>query len=57
MLSRLALFSQGLLGCRWRRGVEERRNIRFPVAALDVTTLIIDLGEAAATFIWHIFRI
>lgn len=48
MLSQLALFSQGLLGCRgrrWREGEEERGNIRFPLPALDVTTLIIDLGK------------
>lgn len=49
MLSQLALFSQGLLGCRgrrrWRGGEEGEGNIRFPRPALDVTTLIIDLGK------------
>lgn len=46
MLSQLTSFSQGLLGCRKvleREGGEE--NIRFPFPALDVTTLIIDLGK------------
>lgn len=53
MLSQLTLFSQGLLGCRGQcsreggggggRGGEG--NIRFPLPALDVTTLIIDPGK------------
>lgn len=49
MLSQLAVFSRGLLGCggrRWRDGGKGREGTSdFLFPALDVTTLIIDLGK------------